>query len=285
MTIVNQILTRLPQTLSSTSNIPTDVKFVFRDNKEENNSVKEVNAHKLILALVSDVFEREFYGTLAKKEVESVIDIEDAQQEVFIVMVDFIYNKQPDVSMHGLPFLGNLFYLAEKYNISALLNEIIKVISRKQICDESVLDIATVAEDYVFLEQFSETLYESVAVYLLKKFAGKLDKAIDFFWQVQPNQVNGLALLKVMSKMKEVVPPICDNCKAYPCMDGEGLTKSNFVPGARVVNRNGKGSSEVDRLVRIIEHMCQFVAVMKDGGTAAGFMLKPDYYMYNCEDK
>ena len=49
--------TNLSLTLSSSSNIPTDVKFVFKVEAEDNNTVKEVNAHKLILALVSDVFE------------------------------------------------------------------------------------------------------------------------------------------------------------------------------------------------------------------------------------
>jgi len=271
------MLTNLPLTLASSSNIPTDVKFVFTVEAGDNSSVKEVNAHKLILALVSDVFEREFFGAL--KEVENVIKIKDAEQEVFQVMVDCIYNKQPDVSIHEFNFLGKLFHLAEKYCLNALKTEIINAISKKKICDVNLLDVVTVAEENVYHELFSEKLYERVAKYLLGKYAGNSEIAINFFSQVD---IDDLVLSKLMSKMKTVKLPVCFNCKSCPCMDGEGVTKANFVPDAKVVNRNGNGSSEVDKLVRVIDHMNQFVARTKSGRTVAGYTLNPAYYIYKC---
>ena len=60
------------------SGLPTDVQFVF---KGEYNLPKKVKAHKLILSIASDVFEREFYGSM--KEDGDKITIEDAEQEVF----------------------------------------------------------------------------------------------------------------------------------------------------------------------------------------------------------
>jgi len=282
MAMVNLMFTRLPSSLSSSSRIPTDIKFVFKVNEvEDNASFEEVSAHKVILALVSDVFEKEFFGPM--KEDKSEIEIKDAKQEEFKVMLDFIYNKQSDLSMYDLYFLSKLYYLAEKYNISALRNEILSTISQKEVCDENVLDIAIVAELNVAHEMFSETLYESVAVFLLRKFAGKLSNAFDYFSHVEPTQAHGLVLLKVMAKMKNVVPPVCDNCKAYPCIDGEELTKANFVVGARVVCKDDRGSPEVDTLDRIIEHMSQFAAVTKDGSVSVGYSLR--FYMFRCSQQ
>jgi len=284
MAMFSQIMsTNLPLTLSSSSNIPTDVKFVFKVEAEDNNTVKEVNAHKLILALVSDVFEKEFFGAL--KEVENIVEIKDAEQEVFQAMIDCIYNKQIDISMHGFRFLGKLFYLAEKYCLSALQTEIIKVISKKKICDENIFDVVAVAEENVYHELFSETLYERVAKYLLGKFAGNFEIAINFFSQAEAIQVDDLVLSKVTSKMKNVKLPVCYNCKSCPCLDGEGVTKDNFVPEAKVVNRNGNGSAEVDKLLRVIDHMNQFVARTKNGKTVAGYTLNPAYYMYKCVNR
>jgi len=276
------LFTRLPLSLSSSSRIPADIKFVFKVNElDESTSFEEVRAHKVILAVVSDVFEKEFFGPM--KEAESEIEIKDAKQEEFKVMLDFIYNKQSDLSMYDLYFLSKLYYLAEKYNISALRNEILATISQKQVCDENVLDIAIVAELNVAHDTFSETLYESVAVFLSRKFAGKLSNAFDFFSHVEPTQAHGLVLLKVMAKMRNLVPPVCDNCKAYPCIDGEELTKANFVVGAKVVPKDHRGSPEVDTLDRIIEHMSQFAAVTKNGSVQAGFTLR--FYRFRCSQK
>ena len=274
--MANLMSIKLPLSLSPSSRIPTDIKFVFPF--EENKRDEEVRAHKVILAVVSDVFEKEFFGPM--KEANSEIEIKDANPEEFKVMVDFIYNKQTDLSIYDLDFLSKLYYLAEKYNISALRCEIITTISQRQICDKNVLDVAIVAELNVAHNLFSETLYESVCLFLLKKFAGKLNKALNFFSQVEPTQAHGLVLLKVMAKMKNLVPPVCDNCKAYPCIDGEVLTKTNFVVGARVVNKDYQGCPEVDTLDRLIEHMSQFAAVMKDGRVSVGYCLR--FYMFRC---
>ena len=54
------------------SGLPMDVKFVV---KGEYILLKKVKAHKLILSIASDVFEREFYGYM--KEDGEKITIED----------------------------------------------------------------------------------------------------------------------------------------------------------------------------------------------------------------
>ena len=52
----------------------------------------EVFSHKFVLSLASDVFKREFYGSM--KESGECIKIVDASQEVFSVTVEFIYGKK-----------------------------------------------------------------------------------------------------------------------------------------------------------------------------------------------
>ena len=201
-------------------------------------------------------------------------------------MVDFSNHKQPDMSSFALPFLSDLYlyYLGEKYILDDLKEEINDAVSKKEISDENVLDVAIVAEQSKVHDQFSDKLFDRVGIFLLKKFAGDLDKALEFFSQCEATATpaKGLALMKVMARMKNMTPPLCENCKAYPCMDGMGVTKLNFVAGARVRNVSGKGYSEVDRLNRIIEHMGQFSAVMKDGALQSGWILSPAYYKYKC---
>ena len=98
----------LPNCLSDIFGIPHDVRFLC----EYNNTVMEVVAHKLILSLASDVFKREFFGSM--KESEEVIKIVDTNQEVFKTMVEFIYNKKIAWTKCSLGFLSSLYYLAEK---------------------------------------------------------------------------------------------------------------------------------------------------------------------------
>ena len=76
----NLLVAEVQQSLSSTSNLPTDVKFLFKEEAESGPIVKEIRAHKLILALVSDVFRAGFYGGIAD---DGNIVIEDATKEAF----------------------------------------------------------------------------------------------------------------------------------------------------------------------------------------------------------
>ena len=59
------------------------------------------------------------------KESGECIKIVDASQEVFSVMVEFIYDKKLDWAVYSLSFLTSLYYLAEKYNIKDLMEKIL----------------------------------------------------------------------------------------------------------------------------------------------------------------
>ena len=228
MSLMDLMSTRLPLILSSSS-IPKDIKFLFK----EEGVVTSIMAHKIILAVISDVFEKQFFGSL--KEPEHEILIKDAKREVFEVLIDFIYNKQPIMSDFDLYFLSSLFYLAEKYDISALKKEIIATIINKEISDENVLNVAIIAEESIVLEEFSDNLYDRVAMFLLKKFAGQLSNVFEFFSHVEATQVNGLVLLKVMARMKNMTPLLCINknvsAGAYTGPGPIGLVGRGLVQG------------------------------------------------------
>ena len=148
---------------------PTDVRFWF---KEEGGAVKEVNAHTQILASASEVFNREFYGNL---KCERDIEINDAKQEVFKTMVEFIYNKKPSYKDVELGFLASLYYLADKYDIGELRNEIISSIRMHVVTKENLLDVANLAEENVLHQPLSEALYD-VAVSFVENAEGSGNK-------------------------------------------------------------------------------------------------------------
>jgi len=201
---------------------PTDVRFWF---KEEGGAVKEVKAHTQILGAASEVFYREFYGSL---RVENEVEIKDACQEVFQAMIEFIYNKKLVFKDVGLDFLASLYYLAEKYNLEDLINEIVAFIPEYKITKENVLEIALLAEDNILHKELSEALY-SVVVRFVKKNKGVVK---DFYTDV--NEQHALVIFKIIKRSYEVQGELCGNCQQTPCMTGKQVTSGNFVKGAKV---------------------------------------------------
>jgi len=218
---------------SAASNIPTDVKFLFKEEDEDGRTtVKEINAHKFILSLVSNVFRTGFYGALAD---DGTIDIKDVQKEPFEAMIDFIYNRRVNLSTYDLGILCALYCLGDKYNISVLMEESLREIRCKEILTKDIVNVGLLAEQYHLREQLVDTLYESAAVSLSKKFDGEFTKVIEFFNEIRveaPASPSAMTLMNIMGKVKK--PPVCNNCKAYPCKSGTKVTKENFVPNADV---------------------------------------------------
>ena len=90
----------------------SDVTFVLSDGSE-------VDAHKLILALASPVFEMEFYGGQWAEQGRDRLDIVD-DRGVFRELVSFVYKQDIDFSCLDDLQLWDLLYLANKYFISQL---------------------------------------------------------------------------------------------------------------------------------------------------------------------
>eukprot|EP00092_Neocalanus_flemingeri_P087910 GFUD01111013.1.p1 GENE.GFUD01111013.1~~GFUD01111013.1.p1 ORF type:complete len:280 (-),score=61.22 GFUD01111013.1:34-873(-) len=227
---------KLSKCLEPNSIIPTDITFIFQSGGPRRTEIKKVKAQKVILAIASDVFEKEFYGDM--KETKDEIAIVDASQEVFQAMVDFIYNKQPNWKDFSVSFLCSLYYLGEKYIIGDLKAEIIATISDLKITKEKVLEIAHLAEDNSHHEPLSEALYDVATAVLKAEFKDKVEKVYEFFDEAEFSQVNAVVLFKLMSRLRSVntLPSQsqCRNCQHIPCLDGQEVTRENFVQGARM---------------------------------------------------
>jgi len=218
---------------SAASGIPTDVKFIFKDEEEGMTTVKEINAHRFILALASDVFKRGFYGSMTDN---GSIEIKDVSKESFEAMIDYIYNKKNYLEIYDLDTLCSLYYLGDKYNINKLIRESLEAIRWKDISTKNVLNVGLLADRYSVYEELAETLYETAARGLSSIFNGEVTKVGEFFTNLAteaPASTSCKSLVRIMARVGK--PPVCDNCKAYPCKMGLLVTKDNFVPGANIL--------------------------------------------------
>eukprot|EP00092_Neocalanus_flemingeri_P037483 GFUD01040815.1.p1 GENE.GFUD01040815.1~~GFUD01040815.1.p1 ORF type:complete len:272 (-),score=42.78 GFUD01040815.1:28-843(-) len=268
------LLGKIAKSLDPNSDLPTDVTFFF---KGEDNIVKEVKAHKLILSMASDVFKREFYGTMKEEDVV----IKDASQQVFQAMIEFIYNKRTALGDLELSFLASLYYLAEKYDLEELKEGILATIPEHEVNNENVLDVAILAEESILHQPFSDALYVAAASFLKSAFSGKLEKAVDFCVENESTELHGLVLFKMLATMKNIPELNCENCKQTPCLNGETLTAQNFVAGAKVDPRDHRhrGSSRIDTLM-YLNGPGTYTARMTDGSIGHDYAL--EYQMFKC---
>jgi len=278
------VLTSLQQSLSAASSIPSDIKFVFKKETNGVKTVQEIRAHKLILALVSNVFEKAFYGGLRD---DGCIEIKDATKESFEAMINYIYTKETDVSIYGFEMLCSIYYLADKYNLSALKEETLKAIKIKDISADNILSVGLLADQHSAHEELTEILYVKATKSLGTIFDGQLTKVINFFAEVDAGNSPDLCRIAVrlMAKLKTTPPvTVCSNCKASPCLSGVEITRTNLVPGAKVSGVPGIGSE-----YRILEikpdDSFSFFGIRKDGSVSLSRSLDPNYYVYNCFGK
>jgi len=235
------LLRRIFASLDPSSSLTTDVKFLF---KGESGIVREVRAHKLILGGASDVFEREFFGPMQKYE---DIEIKDVSEEVFRAMIDYIYNKKIELTDFDLDFLSSLYYIADLYNIEELRLDIIASIPEHDVSDQNLLDVAILAENNILYQRLSEALYDSAAVFMKKKFGGKMDNVVNFCSEADASGIQGQVIVKMIGRMKSLPNPTtnpkCENCEQEQpsCFNGHVLTRENFVPGAKVTPTSGYG--------------------------------------------
>jgi len=244
---------------------------------EQDGVIKEVKAHRFVLACASDVFNREFFGSL---EAESDVEIKDACQNAFLTMIEFIYNKKPNYKESDLSFLTSLYYLADKYNIEQLRNEILDSIPEHEVTSESALDVAILAENNILHKSLSDALYDTAASFVKSAdgIESRFEKVMDLF--VEDNEEHSLVAFKIMERVKKIekltkIEINCENCKKSPCIDGELLTKENFTQGACV-------AFSINGAIRILTKVGQkdFSAIA-DGKEENGFSFN-SCYTFKC---
>ena len=252
---------------------PPDVKFLF----QEETGVKEIEAHKQILAFSSNVFNREFFGSMKS---ENEIMIKDASHEVFQVMIECIYNKQPNWFDYDLEFLSSLYNLAEKYNIAKLKDVIIAEVPKHKVTMENVLEVAILAEKNTLHQPWSSALYNAAAKFFMKKDQGeRFDSTLELF--SPENTKHSLVIFKVMERIKELKSEKCGNCNQNPCVTGQILSTENFVAGAQVIARPSSQHTGLGKLIRFNQFdpsliFCCFLNCNKI------LSAKLEDFLYNC---
>jgi len=225
---------RIAFSLDPASDLPTDVKFVFKNDDDGTCTIKEeVKAHKLILAIASDVFKRQFFGSMQS---ENIVNILDANKDVFQTMIDYVYNKKIEFLDYGLDYLSHLYHLADKYDIEELRLEIIASIPAHEITIQNVIDVAILAEENTHHQALSEALYDVAATFLRQKFDDKARNVYKFFSEAEASERHGLVLMKVVGRINFLLNLECDNCKQVKesCLNGQPVKCDTGVVGAKV---------------------------------------------------
>ena len=206
-----------------------DVTFTFIDSGTR--GITELKANKTFLACASDVFRTQFFGSISS---EKVIHVEDSNGDAFDTFLDILYHVDIDLKQKNLKFLGEIFYLAEKYQVNDLKTVIVEVVENMNIGMKDVVEIMMIAEGTSQLEQFSESLILLCVKLVLSSSTETLAEMFDMF---EVEESTSYLLHKLMSKVNKlkdkvsVVEP-CKNCHQNPCINGEVITHTNFVEKA-----------------------------------------------------
>lgn len=112
-----------------------DVHFAFGSNDD---SMVRVPAHKHLLAVVSDVFEKMFYGALKEPGDVTIIDTSDA---VFKEFLQFFYLHDIKLSVE---YIIDILYLGHKYNVKECIIACVEFLT-DNITDENVCAVLTPA--------------------------------------------------------------------------------------------------------------------------------------------
>ena len=123
--------------------VPNDVTFRFK----QGDTQATVGAHKVIIAMGSPVFAKQFYGKL--KETKEEIDIEETTQQSFKTMIDYIYGKTMDwksLTVEQVFAIGNL---AERYQVDELMKKVKEVAMVFPVVDSNdAVAIASTAREF-----------------------------------------------------------------------------------------------------------------------------------------
>ena len=132
--------------LSPNSEIPQDIFFLV---KGGDGKCSKFGAHRVLLAGISPVFRRMFFGPMAETKEE--MEVKDTSPEAFRAMINYIYTRHPDDVLKGIgcpETLLELFALADMYDILDLKTEILNSLQEFEINHENLIYTATVANSY-----------------------------------------------------------------------------------------------------------------------------------------
>ena len=160
--------------LSEESEVPPDVFFLVH---EEDGGSARIGAHRLLLAGVSPVFKRMFFGPM--KETKEVMEVEDTSAKAVRAMIDYIYGPADDVAIReaikDISSLFELYALADMYDILNLKTKIMVYLYDLEVTKETLVSTATIANSYrrIFTDLSEDLMIRCLKLYLALEDADK----------------------------------------------------------------------------------------------------------------
>ena len=152
--------------LSPDSDLPPDVFFLVEG---EDGRWSKIGGHRVLLAGISQVFRRMFFGPL--KETKEEMEVKETSSEAFRAMINYIYAPFLDDVLSHIScskILLELFALADRYDILNLKTKILNSLWEFEINQENLIYTATVAISYrgLFVDISTELLMMCLKFYL-----------------------------------------------------------------------------------------------------------------------
>ena len=190
--------------LSEESEVPPDVFFLVH---EEDGGSARIGAHRLVLAAVSPVFKRMFFGPM--KETKEVMEVEDTRAQAVRAMINYIYHTHylSEEVLADTSTLFELYALGDMYDILNLKTEIMDSLDELEITMDTLVDTATVANNYKWLhtDLSTELMMKCLKFYLELEdrdkdnlFRGDID--LDIFDELMKF---GIYTLQLTGKLRE----------------------------------------------------------------------------------
>ena len=160
--------------LPEESEVPPDVFFLVH---EEDGQSARIGAHRLLLAGVSPVFKRMFFGPM--KETKEVMEVEDTSAKAVRAMIDYIYGPADDVAIReaikDISSLFELYALADMYDILNLKTKIMVYLYDLEVTKETLVSAATIARSYrgIFTDLSEDLMMRCLKLYLALEDADK----------------------------------------------------------------------------------------------------------------
>jgi len=215
---------------------PPDVIFVIPDGDIK----AEVDAHKMVLGMISLVFRRSFFSTDTTDRTAQRIEILETTKPAFQIMVDAIYNRttiNASLKDKSVDEVFAVVNIVKRFEISELVVAVTQFLSTFSITDDTVLEVASEAMEYSALfKEESRQLLLTCAKFLKPK----LKDATAIFGYIAENEEQKEVISSLFVLMNDIPPtaPTCSNCKKEPCQDGVGVGDNDFWEGLNVTSNN-----------------------------------------------
>jgi len=239
------------------SDLPYDITFEIIGN--ERCKGRKMKAHKSILAVISPVFKRMFYG--AMKETRDVIPVGQTTADAFEKLIDFFYHVDIDYKSMTVLELFDMVNLAEQYDVPKLMQELIVGLTMVPLTMQNFMEVANIASKFSQFENASSALLLHCAKYFHEKVTER-----EKFMVAQHREGHGMVALELLSLAESMPPVVCDNCHEKDCLMGmevppEKLFTGQHVKANRLCHGYWKNYQNLRFSVMIFDSKCSRVTL------------------------